>query len=91
MSIVDPHDHGKPMLEPLDGEHLLEPVAGATPPGSLGPPPWARPRGPVVRDVHGRLWRVRRAPPQCPWVLAGWSLAALALLLAILLVAVSAG
>jgi hypothetical protein len=39
----------------LDSEHVLEPVDGPPLLGPLG-------REPLVRDVRGRMWRVRWRP-----------------------------
>lgn len=48
-----PDDRDLPEPQPLDDEHVLEPV-----PEEAG----LEPGEPVVRDVQGRLWRVRRRP-----------------------------
>ena len=76
-----PFEDDQPASAPLDPDHVLEPIAAAAGEPWLGEP--------MVRDVRGRLWRVRRrAPSRELTMLVAVSALVTALLLLWLLIAI---
>lgn len=65
-----------PQTEPLDDQHVLEPVTAENA-DSMGPEP-------VVRDARGRLWRVRRVSYVTDWMGPAVALLACVVLLLVL-------